>query len=103
MSYYIYILRCQGDRLYIGYTTDFARRYQEHRQGTAKCKFTRAFKVIEPAACWQLDGSLSEALALEHELKQLSKTAKNQLISRPQQLIKRKADLNLSYFRWQVA
>lgn len=31
MYYYVYVLKCGLNRLYVGYTTDLKRRYEEHK------------------------------------------------------------------------
>ncbi|WP_108832145.1 GIY-YIG nuclease family protein [Aedoeadaptatus coli] len=40
-KHYVYILRCADDTLYTGYTTDPARRLEEHNRGIG-AKYTRA-------------------------------------------------------------
>ncbi len=43
---YTYILRCEGDRLYVGSTKNIERRFNEHLSGSG-ANFTRKFKPIE--------------------------------------------------------
>ena len=50
-KHYVYILECNNGALYTGYTTDIERRYQEHVEGSPKCKYTRSFGVKRLAAC----------------------------------------------------
>jgi putative endonuclease len=86
MIYYLYILECSNNSLYIGYTTDIERRYREHVEGSAKCKYTRSFPPKQLAACWQFDTKIGEILRLEKKLKQLSKHDKHALIRHPEDL-----------------
>ena len=74
--YYVYILKCEGELLYTGITTDIERRLEEHFGRTEKCaKFTRSHKALSLAALWSCaDRSL--ASKLEYRIKQLSKPQK---------------------------
>lgn len=85
-NYYIYMLHCENNSYYTGYTTDVARRYQEHLEGTTKCKYTRSFKPIKIAQIWSTFNNKSEALKIERFIKTLSKQAKQDLISCPNNL-----------------
>ena len=87
-SYFIYILECSNGAYYTGYTTDIERRYEEHLNGSAKCKFTRSFPPVAIAACWQFEGDVSIALKIERKIKALSKTQKYNLISAPETINK---------------
>lgn len=84
-NYWIYILRCDNNNYYTGYTTDLARRYQEHLTGTAKCKYTRSFKPVGIAQSWQLSCAKSKAMRIEKHIKKMSKQEKEQLILFPDQ------------------
>ena len=75
----VYIIECVNGHYYTGYTTDIARRYQEHLAGSAKCKYTRAFPPKKLLATWEFDNQ-SEALRFEHAIKSLSKTEKKKLV-----------------------
>jgi len=86
MPYVVYILECQQDKLYTGYTTDLERRYAEHVQGSSKAKFTRAFPPKRIAASWEVS-SKSLAMQLEYRIKKMSKKEKLALITNPAQLI----------------
>lgn len=70
----VYILRCRGNRLYTGISTDVARRYQQHRRGVG-AKFTRAHPP-EAMLGHHTCASRGEALALEYRIKQLTAEAK---------------------------
>ena len=42
--YFVYLLECEDGTIYTGITTDVARRFSEHQQGTAS-RYTRAKKA----------------------------------------------------------
>lgn len=84
--YYVYILQCDNNNYYTGYTTDIARRYQEHLTGTSKCKYTRSFKPLNIAQAWSTFDSKSEALKIERFIKKMSKNKKQELILYPETL-----------------
>jgi putative endonuclease len=81
--YSVYILLCDNGAYYTGYTTDLKRRYQEHVEGTGKCKFTKSFKPLRIAQSWEIQGSKSLAMKIEKRIKMLSKKEKEQLILQP--------------------
>jgi len=81
----VYILLCNNGSYYTGYTTELSRRYQEHLQGTIKCKYTRSFKPVNIAQSWQIDEK-GTALQIEKFIKKLSKVQKQQLILFPNKL-----------------
>lgn len=85
-NYYVYILICENGAYYTGYTTDLKRRFDEHLQGTANCKFTRAFRPLNIAQSWQIAGTKSLAMRVERSIKKMSKKEKEQLILFPEQL-----------------
>ena len=75
----VYILRCKGDRLYTGVTTDLTRRFAEHKGTKRGAKFTRAFTPEAIAAVWETE-TQGDALRLESRIKQLTRKQKEQLI-----------------------
>lgn len=80
MIYYIYILECNGDKLYTGITTDYKRRFLEHKEKDKKsAKFTKSFEVKKIVALFKTEGR-SLASKLEYRIKQLNKTEKLNLI-----------------------
>jgi putative endonuclease len=83
--YYIYILHCNNDNYYTGYTTDMVRRYQKHINGDGS-KYTRSFKPLNIAQCWQFFGTKSFAMKIENYIKALSKKEKIHLIQFPEKL-----------------
>ncbi len=81
--FWIYILECINGSYYTGYTTQLDRRYKEHQEGTAKCKYTRSFKPIKIAQSWQIQGDKSIAMKIEKRIKVMDKKRKKELILFP--------------------
>ena len=77
-NWYLYILRCKDDTLYTGITTDVDKRLEAHRCGKG-AKYTRGRAPLE-LVYRECCGSYSEALKREHQIKQLSRQEKQQLI-----------------------
>lgn len=84
--YWVYILHCDNNAYYTGYTTDIARRYEEHLAGSAKCKYTRSFKPLRIAQCWQVLGNKALAMKIERYIKNISKDQKLRMIQSPEML-----------------
>jgi putative endonuclease len=76
-AYFVYLLECNGSRIYTGITTDVARRLEEHRRSRRGAKFTRANPPLRLLAAIQVQGR-SEASKLEAALKRLSRSQKLQ-------------------------
>lgn len=77
MSYFVYVLLCQGNKYYTGITKDVAKRYALHLSGRG-AKYTRSFppvRVVYSENCT----NKSSALKREHELKKLSHDQKSKL------------------------
>ena len=77
--YYVYILRCEGDMLYTGYTNDVNKRFSAHSDGTG-AKFTRSHKPQKIEAMWQTEDKHS-ALSLEWHLKHIPRGKKLAIIA----------------------
>jgi len=86
-NYWVYILACENGHFYTGYTTDLSRRFAEHQAGSNKCKYTRSFKPLNIAQSWQIHGTQSEAMKIEHRIKKMSRKEKEHLISSPTDLL----------------
>ena len=84
--WYVYILECENGSYYTGITDDMARRFAEHRKGTARSKFTRSFRPIRIAVCWRVGGVKGAALKIELLIKGLDRAAKDSLIIDPDTL-----------------
>jgi putative endonuclease len=81
MAYHlVYILACDNQTYYTGYTTNLVRRYRDHLNG--KCKYTRSFKPQYVAQCWRATNK-SQALKMEHFIKSCKRTEKERLIAEP--------------------
>jgi len=80
MSYFVYIIECTNGAYYTGYTTDVERRYEEHVQGTPKCKYTRSFppkQLLGYIEC----ATKSKAMKLEASIKKMSKEQKKMILA----------------------
>ena len=77
-TWYLYMIRCKGDKLYTGITTDISRRFAEHQAGKG-AKFLRGKAPLELVHQQEV-GSHSDALKLEIKTKKLSKAEKEKLI-----------------------
>ena len=79
--FFVYILRTSKNTLYIGQTNDLPKRLAEHRSKTKKSsKYIRSFPSFELAYS-EKHKTRSEALKREYQLKRLTKTEKETLIS----------------------
>ncbi|HPB80424.1 MAG TPA: GIY-YIG nuclease family protein [Spirochaetota bacterium] len=78
---WIYILECENNTLYTGYTTDIIKRYRSHLAG--KVKYTRGFKPRKIAQCWRLLDTKGTAMKIEHYIKKLDRRGKLELIINP--------------------
>lgn len=76
---YVYIVRCRDGTLYIGTARNITRRLAQHDAGKG-AKYTRARGPVR--LLWQ-EGpmTVSRALRREHQLKQLTRTQKEAVIS----------------------
>ena len=86
--YWVYILNCSNGSYYTGYTNDLTRRYQQHLDGTGKCKYTRSFKPLSIAQCWLVADDKTVAMEIERYIKKLSREQKEQLLLYPKRLTK---------------
>jgi putative endonuclease len=84
-NFWVYILYCENDSYYTGYTTDILRRYQQHLLGKAS-KYTRSFKPTGISQCWQIAGDKAAAMMLERQIKKLSKEEKKILLNYPERI-----------------
>ncbi len=80
MSFFVYILRTSANTLYIGQTNNLEKRLQEHKSKKSRtAKYMRgfdSFRLVYSEIC----DTRSEALKREWQLKQLTKSQKEQLI-----------------------
>lgn len=76
---YVYILKCNDDTLYTGWTTDLKKRLLCHNSGKG-AKYTRCRLPVEMVYSETLD-SKSASLKREYEIKKLTRTQKLNLIN----------------------
>lgn len=79
MTVYVYMVRCQNNALYTGWTNDLEARIAKHlsRKGA---KYTKAFKAKQLVYFEELT-TKSQALKREYALKQLTKAQKEALVA----------------------
>lgn len=92
--YWVYILHCDNNSYYTGYTNDLNKRYQAHLDGTSKCKYTRSFKPLAIAQSWKIAGDKSHAMKIENSIKKLTRTQKEKIIADPTLVSAEGANLN---------
>lgn len=79
-NWYLYLIRTHQGTLYTGITTDVKRRFAEHSAQGAKCAKSLRGKAPLELVLKQFIGTRSDALKLEHQIKQLDKQQKEYLI-----------------------
>jgi predicted GIY-YIG superfamily endonuclease len=78
-AYFVYILKCQTDHYYVGFTADLSKRLARHKTGNGS-KFTRDSKVDE-LLYYETFADKMKALDRERQLKGWSRAKKEALIS----------------------
>ena len=81
--YWVYILLCENNSYYTGYTNSLEKRYKAHVDGTSKCKYTRSFKPIKIAQAWEIQEGKAAAMKIERYIKKLSRCEKEKIILEP--------------------
>lgn len=79
MSHHVYVVECSDGTYYTGYTTDVQRRVEEHNDGNG-AKYTQGRMPVEVVYVETFD-SRSAAQRREHEVKSLSRAAKEALVT----------------------
>jgi putative endonuclease len=82
-GYWIYILLCDNESYYTGYTNDLPKRYRSHVTGKSRCKYTRSFRPKTIAQCWYIANDKSLAMKIERYIKNLNREQKLKIILRP--------------------
>ncbi len=85
-DYWVYILLCNNQSYYTGYTDNLEKRYLSHLNGTGGCKYTRSFKPLAIAQSWLIQNDKALAMQLERKIKKLSRKEKIKLIANPESL-----------------
>lgn len=80
--FYVYILKCNDNTLYTGYTVDINRRIETHNKGLG-AKYTRARLPVE-ILHQEVYNSKSQAIKREIEIKKMSRLEKLNLIEKNQ-------------------
>jgi putative endonuclease len=78
-TFYTYILRCNDNTLYTGWTNDLEKRLYAHNSGKG-AKYTKARLPVE-MVYYKASESKEEAMRLEWKIKQLSRSEKIKLIN----------------------
>jgi putative endonuclease len=76
--YYVYIIQCEDDTLYTGFSTDPKRRFLEHKTGKAS-KYTRAH-APKKLVYTEKFPIKNQALKREWEIKHMPRTKKLEVI-----------------------
>lgn len=84
--FWIYILECDDNSYYTGYTNNLARRYRLHVDGKAGVRYTRSHRPVRIAQCWRLFDTVGTALKIELLVKKRSRAAKTRLVANPAEL-----------------
>lgn len=79
-QWYVYILRCADNTLYTGITTEPDRRLEEHNEGTAAARYTRARRPLS-LVYQEIQPDRASAARREYQIKQLSRLQKLNLSS----------------------
>ena len=77
MPYYVYILLCEGDTLYTGYTKNVDSRVRLHKKGKA-ARYTRIHRPKELIHIEEFD-SIAKAMKREKRIKKLTHKQKLKL------------------------
>ena len=80
-KYYTYMLRCEDNSIYTGYTNDIEKRMKAHfGKDKVAAKYTKSHTPVKVEAVWR-SKEKSLACKLEYYIKQLNKNEKEELIS----------------------
>ena len=75
---YVYILRCNDDSLYTGWTNNLEKRVKAHSNGKG-AKYTKARLPVELVYYEEFEDKI-EAMKREYKIKQLSRKEKLKLV-----------------------
>lgn len=77
--YFVYILKCKDDTLYVGMTNNLERRINEHKQGFNKTCFTFKKRPVE-LIFYQDFNEVDQAIYFEKKIKNWSRKKKLALV-----------------------
>lgn len=80
-SWFVYIVECRDKTFYTGITRDLTSRIQEHNHSPKGAKYTRGRRPVKLLYS-ETQTSRSAAASREHQIKQLSRKQKEQLIGK---------------------
>ena len=99
MYYYTYMIRCEDNSIYTGFTNNLENRFSTHKEKKKMAaKYTKSHNVEKLEAAWRTkDKSL--AYKLEYQIKSLIKKQKEDLINgeKLSKYFKEKFDLRRFY------
>ncbi len=75
--YYVYIIKCNDESLYTGYTNNIKRRIKKHNEGKG-AKYTRGRAPVELKYYEEFENK-SKAMKREYEIKQFTHQQKKAL------------------------
>lgn len=78
VTHYVYVVECDDESLYTGYTTDVGRRISEHNEGVG-ASYTAGRRPVELRYV-EYYPSRSAAQSREYEIKSLSREEKRALL-----------------------
>ena len=81
----VYVVRCADGSLYTGIATDVARRINEHADGVKGAKYARGRGPLTLEFQREI-GDRGAASRVEHRIKQLSKTEKEDCLRDPRRM-----------------
>lgn len=84
MLHYAYILRCDDDSLYTGYTNDIGRRVEDHNNSDG-AKYTAGRTPVKVVYV-QIHNNKSCAMSEEYSIKQLSKHDKESMVGNEEEV-----------------
>lgn len=74
LSYIVYIILCEKDKLYTGFTKDMEKRWLKHTSGKG-AKFTRMYKPVKILHT-ETFTNITDAMRREREIKKMSRIMK---------------------------
>lgn len=89
MSYFVYIIRTQNNKLYIGHTNNLSRRELEHKTNHHGAKFLEDNKSTLKLVYTEKFSSRSDAMKREKQFKGWTRAKKEALISGNLELLKK--------------
>lgn len=76
--YFVYILKCQKNKFYVGFTSDLRKRIKDHQSGNG-CLFTKSRRPVE-LAYFEVLSDFMTAKLRENQIKGWRREKKENLI-----------------------